>query len=40
MTTESSFFDLVDKKAMVIGGGQGMGESTSRILPTQAAMSR
>ena len=32
MTTESSFFDLVDKKAMVIGGGQGMGESTSRIL--------
>ena len=29
---EGSFFGLADKKAMIIGGGQGMGESTSRIL--------
>ena len=29
---EASFFGLADKKAMIIGGGQGMGESTSRIL--------
>jgi 3-oxoacyl-[acyl-carrier protein] reductase len=32
MTTEASLFGLTDKKAMVIGGGQGMGESTSRFL--------
>jgi 3-oxoacyl-[acyl-carrier protein] reductase len=32
MTAEASFFGLTDKKAMVIGGGQGMGESTSRFL--------
>ena len=32
MPTEESLFGLVDKKAMVIGGGQGMGESTSRFL--------
>jgi NAD(P)-dependent dehydrogenase (short-subunit alcohol dehydrogenase family) len=32
MTTEASFFGLAGKKAMVIGGGQGMGESTSRFL--------
>ena len=32
MTMEASFFGLADKKAMIIGGGQGMGESTSRIL--------
>ena len=32
MTAEASFFGLVGKKAMVIGGGQGMGESTSRFL--------
>lgn len=32
MTTEASFFGLTDKKATVIGGGQGMGESTSRFL--------
>jgi 3-oxoacyl-[acyl-carrier protein] reductase len=32
MTTEASFFGLTDNKAMVIGGGQGMGESTSRFL--------
>src|SRR5215472_16690123 len=30
--TETSLFGLSDKKAMVIGGGQGMGESTSRFL--------
>jgi 3-oxoacyl-[acyl-carrier protein] reductase len=30
--TEASFFGLTDKKAMVIGGGQGMGESTARFL--------
>ena len=30
--TETSLFGLADKKAMVIGGGQGMGESTSRFL--------
>src|SRR4051794_11125049 len=30
--TEASFFGLTGKKAMVIGGGQGMGESTSRFL--------
>jgi 3-oxoacyl-[acyl-carrier protein] reductase len=32
MTMEASFFGLTDKKATVIGGGQGMGESTSRFL--------
>ncbi len=32
MTEEASFFGLTGKKAMVIGGGQGMGESTSRFL--------
>jgi NAD(P)-dependent dehydrogenase (short-subunit alcohol dehydrogenase family) len=32
MTAEASLFGLTDKKAMVIGGGQGMGESTSRFL--------
>jgi 3-oxoacyl-[acyl-carrier protein] reductase len=32
MTTEASFFGLTGKNAMVIGGGQGMGESTSRFL--------
>ena len=32
MTTEASLFGLAGKKAMVIGGGQGMGESTSRFL--------
>ena len=32
MTEEASFFGLAGKKAMVIGGGQGMGESTSRFL--------
>src|SRR6478736_2800150 len=32
MTTEASLFGLTGKKAMVIGGGQGMGESTSRFL--------
>src|SRR5215471_12423034 len=32
MTTEASLFGLAEKKAMVIGGGQGMGESTSRFL--------
>jgi 3-oxoacyl-[acyl-carrier protein] reductase len=32
MTSEASFFGLAGKKAMVIGGGQGMGESASRFL--------
>jgi len=32
MTDEASLFGLAGKKAMVIGGGQGMGESTSRFL--------
>lgn len=32
MTEEASFFGLAGKKAIVIGGGQGMGESTSRFL--------
>jgi NAD(P)-dependent dehydrogenase (short-subunit alcohol dehydrogenase family) len=32
MATEASLFGLQDKKAVVIGGGQGMGESTSRFL--------
>jgi 3-oxoacyl-[acyl-carrier protein] reductase len=32
MTAEATFFGLAGKKAMVIGGGQGMGESTSRFL--------
>src|SRR4051794_26385059 len=32
MTSEAGFFGLAGKKAMVIGGGQGMGESTSRFL--------
>jgi 3-oxoacyl-[acyl-carrier protein] reductase len=32
MPTEESLFGLAGKKAMVIGGGQGMGESASRFL--------
>ena len=32
MTADASLFGLADKKAMVIGGGQGMGESASRFL--------
>src|SRR5271157_5651329 len=32
MAMEASLFGLTGKKAMVIGGGQGMGESTSRFL--------
>ena len=32
MTDEKSLFGLAGKKAMVIGGGQGMGESTSQFL--------
>jgi NAD(P)-dependent dehydrogenase (short-subunit alcohol dehydrogenase family) len=32
MMTEASFFGLTDKKAMVIGGGQGIGESTAQFL--------
>ena len=31
-TAEASLFGLAGKKAVVIGGGQGMGESTSRFL--------
>ena len=32
MPTEASFFGLTDKKALVVGGGQGMGESTALFL--------
>ncbi|HET7881347.1 MAG TPA: SDR family oxidoreductase [Acetobacteraceae bacterium] len=32
MAEEASLFGLTGKRAMVIGGGQGMGESTSRFL--------
>src|SRR5262245_38510553 len=32
MANETAFFGLTGKQAMVIGGGQGMGESTSRFL--------
>jgi len=32
MAADVSLFGLLDKKAIVIGGGQGMGESTSRFL--------
>jgi 3-oxoacyl-[acyl-carrier protein] reductase len=32
MPTEASFFGLTGKKALIIGGGQGMGESTALFL--------
>ncbi|HXT81799.1 MAG TPA: SDR family NAD(P)-dependent oxidoreductase [Acetobacteraceae bacterium] len=32
MVAETSFFGLENKKALVIGGGQGMGESSARFL--------
>jgi 2-deoxy-D-gluconate 3-dehydrogenase len=32
MSTEASFFGLTGKKALVVGGGQGMGESTALFL--------
>ena len=32
MTAEASFFGLTGKKALVIGGGQGMGESSALFL--------
>lgn len=32
MSTEASFFGLTGKKALIIGGGQGMGESTALFL--------
>ncbi len=32
MSTEASFFGLAGKKAMIIGGGQGMGESSALFL--------
>ena len=32
MTTEASFFGLAGKKALIIGGGQGMGESSALLL--------
>jgi len=32
MTAEASFFGLAGKKALIIGGGQGMGESSALLL--------
>jgi 3-oxoacyl-[acyl-carrier protein] reductase len=32
MSTDASFFGLAGKKALIIGGGQGMGESTALFL--------
>ena len=32
MTTEASFFGLAGKKALIVGGGQGMGESAALFL--------
>jgi 3-oxoacyl-[acyl-carrier protein] reductase len=32
MSTEATFFGLTGKKALIIGGGQGMGESTALFL--------
>jgi NAD(P)-dependent dehydrogenase (short-subunit alcohol dehydrogenase family) len=32
MSTEATFFGLVGKKALIIGGGQGMGESSALFL--------
>jgi 3-oxoacyl-[acyl-carrier protein] reductase len=32
MATEASFFGLTGKKAVIVGGGQGMGESTALFL--------
>ncbi|WP_428486570.1 SDR family NAD(P)-dependent oxidoreductase [Rhodopila sp.] len=32
MTEEASFFGLIGKRALIIGGGQGMGESTALLL--------
>jgi NAD(P)-dependent dehydrogenase (short-subunit alcohol dehydrogenase family) len=32
MSTEATFFGLAGKKALIIGGGQGMGESTAKFL--------
>jgi NAD(P)-dependent dehydrogenase (short-subunit alcohol dehydrogenase family) len=37
MTNEVSFFGLVGRKALIIGGGQGMGESTARFLARAGA---
>lgn len=37
MTDETSFFGLKGKKALVIGGGQGMGESTACFLARAGA---
>jgi 3-oxoacyl-[acyl-carrier protein] reductase len=32
MSTDASFFDLTGKKALIVGGGQGMGESSALFL--------
>ena len=32
MSSETSFFSLAGKKALIIGGGQGMGESSALFL--------
>ena len=36
MSTEASFFGLAGKKALIIGGGQGMGESSALFLARAA----
>jgi 3-oxoacyl-[acyl-carrier protein] reductase len=37
MDGEASFFGLAGKKALIIGGGQGMGESSARLLARAGA---
>jgi 3-oxoacyl-[acyl-carrier protein] reductase len=37
MADEASFFGLAGRKALIIGGGQGMGESTARFLARAGA---
>jgi 3-oxoacyl-[acyl-carrier protein] reductase len=37
MADETSFFGLAGRKALIIGGGQGMGESTARFLARAGA---
>jgi 3-oxoacyl-[acyl-carrier protein] reductase len=37
MTEEATFFGLAERKALIIGGGQGMGESSARFLARAGA---